>query len=157
MMELINRILKSLVLYLLSSNYVSTKYITEIISYSGKANEWNIPIGVNIINFSLNGASGQSMKVKGGLGATVIGTLNVSGISVLYLFVGGEGHGGFGGFNGGKDSGNSNCTCCGGGGASEIRIGGYNLTDRVAVAGGGGGARSFRGIVILYISYTIYV
>ncbi len=43
-----------------------------------------------------------------------------------------------GGFNGGGDGG-VGCTEPGGGGASDVRIGGTTLTDRKLVAGGGGG------------------
>ena len=53
--------------------------------------------------------------------------------------VGGQGAGhDAGGFNGGGSADGSGGF--GGGGASDIRIGGTALTDRVLVAGGGGGA-----------------
>ena len=47
-----------------------------------------------------------------------------------------------GGFNGGGASGTVGIGGWGGGGASDIRVGGTALTDRVLVAGGGGGLRA---------------
>ena len=80
----------------------------------------------------VNGAS--EYRGKGG---RVTSTMNVNPGDTLYLYVGGIGsssNGGSGGWNGGGNGGNY----CGGGGASDIRINGTELVNRVIVAGGGG-------------------
>ena len=95
----------------------------------------------------------------GGTGGTVTGNLNVTPGTVLIINVGGEGGYGssnaqsVGGFNGGGAGAYNYYYYCpiggcrwlyygggAGGGASDIRIGGTALVNRIAVAAGGGGA-----------------
>eukprot|EP01040_Poterioochromonas_malhamensis_P005227 gene5226-5605_t len=73
-----------------------------------------------------------------GFGARVKSTIVVTAGSVLSIRIGcrGGGEGGAGGYNGG---GNSYDGATGGGGASDIRLGGSQLSNRILVAGGGGG------------------
>ena len=66
--------------------------------------------------------------------------LVVTPLQMIVVVVGTQGGAGVGGFNGGTpglfEGGQ------GGGGASDIRVGGFTLADRVVVAGGGGGGAS---------------
>lgn len=114
---------------------------------TGNYQVFTVPVGVTNISFDLLGASGGGCappySASGGRGAHVTGSLTVTTGQVLYLFVGGKGSDGWntastisGGYNGGGSTVNQSG---GGGGATDIRIGGLNLSNRVAVAGGGGG------------------
>jgi len=75
------------------------------------------------------------------------GNVNLNGGQVLNIFVGGMGSGGTGtgniipgGYNGGGNAWGYNDGNNGsGGGATDIRVGGTALVDRIMVAGGGGG------------------
>ncbi len=110
---------------------------------------WIVPPGVNSVDFDLQGGTGGMDDHSGlpnpGLGGRVQGTLSVVPGQVLNINVGGQGangsvSGAAGGFNGGGNA-NFYFFGCGGagGGASDIRIGGNGLANRVVVAGGGGG------------------
>ena len=96
----------------------------------------------------LYGASGgnnssSSSANKGSNGTYVRGTLELSSNTPVYIYVGGQGKIGnntAGGWNGGGKAGGCSCGSGSGGGASDIRIGGTDLSNRVMVAGGGGGA-----------------
>ena len=76
----------------------------------------------------------------GSFGGRVQCKLTVTSGQVLNIYVGGGKLYGYGagGWNGGGAGGSSEGGCPGGG-ASDIRIGGTELTDRKVVAGGGGG------------------
>lgn len=85
----------------------------------------------------------------GGKGGRVQATIPVSQGDTLYIYVGGKGedddlNSALGGYNGGgdalDDSQYSYYGGGGGGGASDIRLNGMTLNDRIVVAGGGGGA-----------------
>ncbi len=119
---------------------------TAIFDYTGTQQTWQVPAGVTSIQVDVMGAQGGSASAGGGLGGRVQATLAVTPGSTLYIYIGGQGawsgYTGVGGWNGGGDSGTSVGylnRCSGGGGASDIRIGGIDLGSRVAVAGGGGG------------------
>ncbi len=112
--------------------------------YTGSAQTWTVPPCVNSINVTVAGAKGGGST--GGTGAILTATIAVTPGQVLNIYVGGMGTVGnaSGGFNGGgtgraSTDGNSAYHSCGGGGASDIRIGGTALSNRVIVAGGGGG------------------
>lgn len=100
----------------------------------------------------LDFTSGSVTAGKGGTGGNVFGVIDTVYGEPLYLFVGGAGESGknngvsTGGFNGGGDSGPQTGIGAGaGGGATDIRIGGNALINRVAVAaGGGGGTGAYR-------------
>jgi hypothetical protein len=111
-------------------------------SFNGNVQQLTIPYGVtsNTIHVDVSGASGGTDGYYGtpGYGARVESTLQASAGTVLHVFVGGMPSGYQGGWNGGGDA-VDGYSATGGGGASDIRIGGTNLVNRVVVAGGGGG------------------
>ena len=94
---------------------------------------------------------------EGGKGGYASGNYALTSGQTLYLYVGGQGAGSTssangdlqsGGFNGGGNGYNGNTSIkrgAGGGGATDIRISGNALTDRVIVAGGGAGAARYDG------------
>lgn len=77
--------------------------------------------------------------VAGGEGGRTIAIVPVSPYQTLTVYPGGAGQGIISGFNGGGDGGWNNRGVAGGG-ASDVRIGGDGLADRIVVAGGGGGS-----------------
>ena len=115
-------------------------------NYTGSAQTFTVPADVTSILVDGYGASGMTRTGYGGngdqgKGGRVQTNLSVTPGDVLNIYVGGTGH--YAGyvqsnitFNGGNSS-----TYSGGygGGATDIRVGGTALTDRVIVAGGGGG------------------
>ncbi len=119
--------------------------VSQTFNYTGSAQTFTVPAGVTQINITAKGAQGGSnaMGVAGGLGGEATGVLNVTPGQVLNLYVGGSN-----GYNGGGVA--SNPTGCAaatggqGGGATDIRLGGTTLNDRVIVAAGGGGAGGDR-------------
>lgn len=84
------------------------------------------------------GAQGGSLKGVGGNGGKSSGLITLKKNIPLYIYVGGKPTDGNGGFNGGGDSSHLN-RGSGGGGATDVRIGGKTLNHRIIVAGGGGG------------------
>jgi len=128
---------------------------TQNFSFTGAPQSWTVPNGVTTITFDVIGGSGGGSTTAnnvGGSGGRVQGTLNVSGISLLYFYVGGAGavgsttSGGAAGWNGGgSGASGSSSGGGGGGGASDIRTS-ADLASRLVVAGGGGGGgNSSRG------------
>jgi hypothetical protein len=128
-------------------------------AYTGAAQTWTVPPGVNEATFIVFGAQGGDAVADfdsafGGRGGQATATLPVTPGSTVTILVGGAGGnvnapscGGPppGGFNGGGSGGsgavdNGWCPGAAGGGASDVRIGGTDLAHRVLVAGGGGGA-----------------
>ncbi len=105
---------------------------------TGGMQTYTVPAGVISLHVDIRGAKGGGPG--GGNGGEVTADLAVTAGQVLNIFVGGAGAlpGGLGGYNGGGrvSSASPGAT---GGGASDIRIGGVDLTSRVIVAGGGGG------------------
>jgi hypothetical protein len=115
-----------------------------------------VPLGYNYMYVDMSGASsgsrgGGNFNGIPGFGARVQSSFTVVPGIVLRVTVGCQGiscpssvytpptsiAGGYNG--GGAGFANSNFGGTGGGGASDIRIGGMSLTDRVMMAGGGGG------------------
>ncbi|MBV9950386.1 MAG: IPT/TIG domain-containing protein [Acidimicrobiia bacterium] len=87
------------------------------------------------VTFEVSGAQGAG----GGLGGTVTGTATLDAGTDIAVYVGGTN-----GFNGGGDPGTfadgpGMAPAGNGGGASDLRIGGTDPSNRVLVAGGGGG------------------
>ena len=111
-----------------------------VLSYTGAAQSWTVPDGVTQATFDVYGAEGSHSPLyltTPALGGRSTATIDiVPGASIQVNVGGSPGNLRAGGFNGGG-SGNAGG---GGGGASDIRIGGTELTDRVIVAGGGGGS-----------------
>ena len=139
----------------------SASAATDSFAYTGAPKNWTVPPGVTAVTVKLSGAQGSDSRdgagglgTPGGKGATLVAVLPVTPGQVLELRVGGLGaqHMPFdGGYNGG---GATPTDCCAvnntipgpGGGASDIRIGGSALADRVLVAAGGGGGGGRGGI-----------
>jgi hypothetical protein len=115
-------------------------------NYTGAMQNFTVPAGINSVNIEAWGAQGGYCSAVnfstsfGGLGGYAKGTTNVIPGQILNVYVGGQGiYQGIGGFNGGGSSLNSTYGSSGGG-ATDIRIGGNELENRIIVAGGGGGA-----------------
>ena len=116
-------------------------------TYTGGAQSFTVPCGVTSVTIYASGARGgdgatggnASMGGAGGLGSRVEGTFPVSPGDVLNIYVGGQGNQFVGGYNGGGAPGNSSSG--GGGGATDVRLNGTALSDRIFVAAGGGGGR----------------
>lgn len=135
--------------------------VKKVYDYTGDLQEYIVPPGVTSIKVELTGGGGgygswekarYEDKYAPGKGGFLSATYPVKPGDVVYVYVGGKGDNatdflqGDGGYNGG---GNGNHTGAygpycggGGGGASDIRLGGKSVNDRVLVAGGAGGAGS---------------
>lgn len=112
--------------------------------YTGAVQTWIVPACVFNITITAVGAKGGGSN--GGNGANITGTIAVTPGQTLSIYCGGMGIQGnaSGGWNGGatgwaSTNGNTNYSSWGGGGASDVRIGGTALVNRVIVGGGGGG------------------
>ena len=122
-----------------TSNAVSTTF-----SFTGAQQTYTLPSGVSSLQFDLYGASGG----RGGAGGRVTGTLSSISGGVLYIYVGGQGTEGAtapGGFNGGGATTGNRGNEGSGGGATDIRMSGTSLNNRVVVAGAGGGSGGYAG------------
>jgi hypothetical protein len=121
----------------LPSNCSGTTTVTCTFGYNGvngpegSPQTWIVPAGVASAHFDVYGAQGGG---TGGLGGHTAGTVSLTPGATVTILVGGVGTIDHGGYNGGGSVNE------GGGGASDIRIGGTGLADRVLVAGGGGGS-----------------
>lgn len=133
---------------------LSKAQTTESFTYSGSVQSFTVPPCVFEITINANGATGangatsviigggsgsgsNSIAGSGAVGGVVSGTMSVTPGQVLYIYVGGAAVGAVGGYNGGGNGGIDGAGA--GGGASDVRLGGTNLNDRIMVAGGGGG------------------
>lgn len=146
--------IKFLLLTLLSCllNFSFSQSQTINFNYTGVVQTWVVPPCVTSINVVVAGAKGGGNT--GGNGARLTATIAVTPGQTLSIYVGGQGSCGnnSGGWNGGgtgfaSNPANANYNSCGGGGATDIRIGGTTLTNRVIVAGGGGGKSGGSGPV----------
>lgn len=112
--------------------------------YSGDYYVWTPPADTRTMTTVLNGAQGGR---SGGNGAKITATFKTIPTTPLYIYVGGQGssgNGAAGGFNGGGAAGSGHNDEGSGGGATDIRTSTL-LTDRIAVAGGGGGTGGWVG------------
>ncbi|MGH9153315.1 MAG: DUF6531 domain-containing protein [Acidimicrobiales bacterium] len=89
------------------------------------------------LSVDAQGASGGGWSP--GQGGRVVATVPVMPGQVASIFVGGQGGGSAGGFNGGGALGFGPGGVAGGG-ATDMRVGGTQLSDRLVVGGGGGSA-----------------
>ncbi|WP_051568513.1 T9SS type A sorting domain-containing protein [Crocinitomix catalasitica] len=96
--------------------------------YSGTIDTYTVPAGVTVINIEARGAQGAN---DGGLGAIMIGDIEVTPGEVLNILVGSEGLG---------DAGRS-----GGGGGSFV----VNSASEPLIIAGGGGGRAWDGVAIV--------
>ena len=134
------RAFKSTLLLLALSYHNQSFAQTVTFNFTGAQQSWVVPPCVTSINVTMAGADGGG--TSGGNGATITGTIAVTPGQTLYIYVGGSGACPGSGWNGGGNGQNANNTAnrsCGGGGATDIRIGGTGLANRVMVAAGGGG------------------
>jgi len=119
---------------------VSTTPGSQSFNFTGAQQTWTVPAGVTSITVDAQGAQGGTSSYgTGGNGGRVQATISVSPGQTVYVNVGGQGSMSVGGWNGGGVPYGCGCVA-GGGGATDIRIGGVALADRKIVAGGGGGA-----------------
>lgn len=88
-------------------------------------------------NIELAGAKGGNKN--GGAGAIVSGNIHLERKTKLSIVVGSSGGKHIAGYNGGG------LGFYGGGGATDVRIGGTGLANRIMVAGGGGGGGNYAG------------
>lgn len=106
-------------------------------SYTGTEQTWVVPTGVTSITVDAYGAQGGANWVNNdNYGGRVQADIPVTPGTTIYIYVGEQPTTTAGGWNGG---GIGETGGIGGGGASDIRIGGNTLNDRVIVAGAGGG------------------
>lgn len=124
--------------------------------FSGESQFWVVPDGIYTIRLSAYGASGghgsgpEYVINMGGKGGFATGKIAVNPGDTVYIFIGDRGanaklaSSAAGGWNGGGDGGFDATyvenSAGGGGGATDFRIGGMALENRVLVAAGGGGA-----------------
>lgn len=116
-----------------------------IFQYTGAVQNWSPPAGVDSFDFTIRGASGGGSS---GRGAVITGTLTNLPAEV-HIYVGGSGASGSnvaGGFNGGGSAGGWGGSETSGGGATDIRLT-NSLSDRILVAGGGGGTGGWVGAI----------
>jgi len=109
-------------------------------SYTGNVQTFTVPACASSLTIDAYGAQGGSNTVsynnQGGLGGHNQATFSINPGTVLYVYVGSQPNSYVGGYNGG---GNGVGLGEGGGGASDVRMGGTDLNSRIIVAGGGGG------------------
>jgi uncharacterized repeat protein (TIGR01451 family) len=122
--------------------------------FTGAADTWAVPAGVTQATFDVKGARGGGfdccpIDFAPGKGGEASATLTVVPAAIFTVVVGGASpivslcsDARPGGFNGGGSGGPTSMCGAGGGGASDIRLGGTDLAHRVLVAGGGGGSGS---------------
>jgi Glycine rich protein len=144
-------------------------------AFTGAVQTFTVPAAVNQVTITARGAAGSYGVIHqpnvaiqypaGGLGGTATGTFAVTPGQVFNIYVGGAPAAPPtvvaasntvipGGYNGGGNamaelSGGINYIPGGGGGATDVRLTGNALADRILVAGGGGGStqRTFGGTV----------
>ncbi|MEM7036479.1 MAG: glycine-rich protein [Bacteroidota bacterium] len=108
-------------------------------AYTGSVQQFIVPSScVDSITMDVYGAQGGANWVNNdNFGGNVTATFAVTPGDTLWIYVGQQPNSNTGGWNGG---GNGENAGRGGGGASDVRVGGQTLNDRIIVAGGGGGA-----------------
>ncbi|MEI7847526.1 MAG: PxKF domain-containing protein [Chloroflexota bacterium] len=138
------------------SRMAASAPVSETFNYTGGVQTWTVPAGVTQVTLDVYGAKAGDESVVGGKGGQATATISVTPGDTLTIVVGGMSQSPFiggspnGGYNGGGNGGVPfNLPAAyfgsGGGGASDIRIGGPDLAHRVIVAGGGGGAAAVSG------------
>jgi hypothetical protein len=140
-----NYFLKSLFLIVLG--ITSTVSFGQTFNYTGAVQTYTVPVGVTGIGVDVYGAKGGDNGANiGGQGGRTQAEITVVPGQVLEIYVGGQGVStstpGTGGWNGGGNtlkSFGSGISGTGGGG-SDIRVSPYAITNRIVVAGGGGGS-----------------
>jgi hypothetical protein len=110
----------------------------------GSAQTYTVPSGIYSLSVVAVGANGQDgVSGFGGQGGKVEALVRVTPGQMLTITVGGTPQTPSGGYNGGGSGGTSSGSNNGaGGGATDIRLNGNELTNRVIVAGAGGAVPS---------------
>jgi hypothetical protein len=109
--------------------------------YTGAEQTFVVPQGITQLIVSAHGGEGSGqynvdLSSYPGRPGRVLALIPVQSGETLYVFVGASGdHGGYNGGGQGGPYGGSD-----GGGASDVRVGGDKLSNRIVVAAGGGGA-----------------
>src|SRR6478609_2563034 len=98
-------------------------------AYTGAAQTYTVPAGVNIVTIECFGAEGATSTGAGGKGGQITSTHVVTPGEVLNVYVGGKPSSSAAGYNGGAAG--------GGGGGSDVRRSGTALANRIIAAGGG--------------------
>ena len=123
-------------MYIVTPTGTTTYYVegvaqedTQTFNYTGSVQTWTVPQGVTSIEIDAYGGKGGSDDANwavGGKGGRVQATMSVTPGQVLNIYVGGKGDNyGNGGYNGGGGRAVSPAyRSGGGGGATDIRIGG---------------------------------
>ncbi len=112
-------------------------------SYTGSEQTFIVPAGVRRLAVVAHGGAGAGHVSYGytGFPGRVYAVIPVHPGDTLYVFVGASGKdGGFNGGGGGGAPGSGSFQGYAGGGASDVRMGGDKLKDRIIVAAGGGGS-----------------
>jgi hypothetical protein len=115
-------------------------------NYTGKKQTFIVPAGVKRLTVIAHGAQGAGFNeypstAPPGFPGRVYAIIPVKPGDELEVFVGGSGaHGGFNGGGASGASGSGSYTGNAGGGASDVRMDGDKLANRIIVAAGGGGA-----------------
>ena len=125
-------LLLSKLFVVIATEQLTTTY-NKLFYYTGYPQNYTVPDGITLIQAQLAGANGGWTN---GYRSQVITNLAVTPGQILYIYVGGEGGIGGGGWNGG---GVGTGTSYGGGGATDIRTQLGDLSSRIAVASGSGG------------------
>lgn len=99
--------------------------------YTGSVQPWSVPV-TGTYKLEVWGAQGGG--TYGGKGGYAVGNITLTAGQILNVYVGGQY-----GYNGGGSAGVGARPASPGGGGTDIRLDGTELTDRIIVAGGGGG------------------
>ncbi len=142
-----NYLLKTLSLGAIGlTSMLNAQVTTQTLTFSGAVQSWTVPNCVASLTVDCYGAGGGTGQTGGqsftggvgGLGAKVsASTTSLVAGDVLNFYIGGVGATPAGGYNGGANGGSINAG--GGGGATDVRLNGLALTNRLITAGGGGG------------------
>jgi hypothetical protein len=114
--------------------------------YTGSVQAFKVPKGVTQLSVVARGGEGAGFSVYPSTGTPgrpgrLSAIIPVSPGEKLYVFVGGSGaDGGFNGGGAGPNTSRSRYSGNAGGGASDVRLGGPGIVNRIIVAAGGGGA-----------------
>lgn len=125
----------------------STAAVTPIdFNYTGSVRTWTAPVKGRY-KLEVWGAEGKAgfcdvFPTYPGKGGYSKGEININASQALSIYIGGQGNKNQGGYNGGGNGWIYNAMNYGGGGggATDIRMNGTALANRIIVAGGGGGS-----------------
>ena len=121
--------------------------VSDTFLFTGGSQTYTVPNGVTSVTIQTWGAQGGANWVNNtNFGGYNKADFTVTPGMVLNVFVGGQSMSTVGGYNGG---GNGDGAGKGGGGATDVRMNGTALSDRIIVAGGGGGAGYWSGLHVV--------